>query len=147
MNNESSDTNQSSSQRTGKFEVLIGIWYMHTFVINKKWSFFIGLAPSVGFGHTILDTRIESENFISYYNEPLIRLNEVLGLNYNNKGFFTGVFVSASQTRQNQGNNPIIQNNFLTTFQISAGHRFNAPKFLRKSLVSVKGKSGKKKNI
>ena len=143
INNESSDTSQSSSQRSDNFEVLVGIWYMHTFVINKKWSFSLGLAPSAGFGHTKLNTRIESEHFISYYNEPLLRLNEVIGLNYNNKRFFTGFFVSASQTRQSQGDNPVIQNNFQTTFQIFAGYRFNAPKFLKKSLGSVKGKLGK----
>ena len=139
INNESGNIDQTSSQRSDNFEALAAIWYMHTFVIKKRWYFSFGLAPAFGFGHTKLNTRIESDHFISYYNEPIIRLNEQLGIGYNAKRFFAGFVLIASQSRQSQGGNPIIQNNMLTTFQVFAGYHFNSPKFMRKSANWIEG--------
>ncbi len=133
INNESGNIDQTSSQRSDNFEALAAIWYMHTFVIKKRAYISFGLAPAIGYGYTKLDTRIGTDHFISYYNEPIFRLNEQIGIGYNAKRFFAGFVLIASQSRQSQGDNSIIQNNMLTTFQVFAGYHFNAPKFLRKN--------------
>jgi hypothetical protein len=132
INNETNSTDQNSSQKSDNFEMMAAIWYMHTFVV-KKWYFSVGIAPAFGFGHTKLNTRIGSDHFLSYYNEPVIRINEQAGFGFNSKRFFAGFVFIASQTRESQGSNPIKQNNMFTTFQLFAGYRFNAPKFLRKT--------------
>jgi hypothetical protein len=132
INNETNSTDQQSSQKSDNLEMMAAIWYMHTFVV-KRWYFSVGIAPAFGFGHTKLNTRIGSDHFLSYYNEPVIRINEQVGIGFNSQRFFTGFVFIASQTRENQGSNPVRQNNMFTTFQVFAGYRFNAPKFLRKT--------------
>jgi len=136
-NNESNEESQRSSQKTDNFEIFAALWYMHTFVINKKLYFSVGAAPALGYGVTKLNTRIESDHTINYYHQGVIRINEQIGLGYNTARFFTGMVIIASQATENQGENPIVQNNILTTFQIFVGYRFDAPKFIKKAFNKI----------
>jgi hypothetical protein len=122
-----------SHQNSYNFEVLGALWYMHTFVIHKNWFFSGGISPSVGYSFTKLNTYLGKELVTTHYKEPIFRLNEQISLGINYKRFFTGVQFLAYQTKQSQGSQPVKQNNYYVTFQVFAGYRFNAPKFLKKN--------------
>ena len=121
-----------SGQNSYNFEGLVSLWYMHTFVIHKNWYVTGGVAPAVGYNFSKIDTYFEDSHFTDHYREPIFRLNEQISLGTNFKRFFTGIQLFASQTKEFLGDNPVKQNNYYTTFQVFAGYRFNAPKFLKK---------------
>ncbi len=131
--NNDDEAGWQSHQNSNNFEGLIALWYMHTFVVHKNWYISGGVAPAVGYSFTKLDTYFGEDKNTEHYNEPIFRLNEQVSIGANFKRFFTGVQLLASQTKESQGNNPITQKNYYTTFQVFAGYRFNAPKFLRKT--------------
>ena len=130
--NNDAEEDWQSHQNSNNFEGLVALWYMHTFVVHKNWYISGGIAPAVGYSFTKLDTYFENEHDTENYSEPIFRLNEQASIGANFKRFFTGVQILASQTKESQGSNPITQKNYYTTFQVFAGYRFNAPKFLRK---------------
>jgi hypothetical protein len=132
INNDDEERGQSH-QNSHNFEGLVALWYMHTFVVHKNWYISGGVAPAVGYGFTKLDTYFENEHDTNNYSEPVFRLNEQASIGANFKRFFTGVQILASQTKESQGDSPVTQKNYYTTFQVFAGYRFNAPKFMRKN--------------
>ena len=132
FNNVADQTN--SHQSSNNYEVLLATWYMHTFVIHKNWYVSGGFSPSVGYSFTKVRTYFGEDYRTDLYSEPIFRLNEQLNVGTNIKRFFTGVQFFASQTKEKQGNNGTKQNNYYTTFQVFAGYRFNAPKFLKKTI-------------
>ena len=139
IDNNSDDPNQQSSQKSHNFDVLASIWYMHTFVIKKVFYISLGLAPSGGYSYTWFDTRMGNEHEINHYHEPVFKLNEQAGIGVNLNRFFTGAVLIASQTMENQGDNPIREQYRYMTFNVFIGYRFGAPKFLRRTFDKIEG--------
>ena len=144
INNQSDDPAQTTSQKSDNLEILAAIWYMHTFVIYKKWFISGGLAPSVGYSFTKLTTYMGSDSYISHYNNPVLKINEQASIGFNTHRFFAGAVVVANQTMQNQGDNPIKQKTLYTTFHAYIGYRFGAPKPIRKTFSRAEGLVKKK---
>ncbi len=129
-----SKSGRESYQNSNNFEGLLAVWYMHTFVFHKNWYISGGLSPAAGYSITKLYTFSNEERVTEYYHEPIFRINEQINFGINIKRFFTGVQFLASQTTERQGGSKTKQMNYYSTFQVFAGYRFKAPKFLKRIL-------------
>ena len=87
----------------------------------------------------LVDTRMGNEHEISHYHEPVFKLNEQVGIGINLNRFFAGAMLIASQTMENQGDNPIREQQRYMTFNVFVGYRFGAFKFLRRTFDKVEG--------
>ncbi len=141
IDNKSNDTTQKSSQRSQNFDVVLELGYFYTFVLNKKWYAAVGLVPGIGYGYTKLTTRYPDENFITHYDNVIYRIKEAAGLGYNTTRFFTGCEFRLSQSLRNDNVPAVKQVSSRLYFQVFAGYRFIAPKFLKKSVNYIEDKT------
>jgi hypothetical protein len=138
IDNQSQDTSQHSSQKSNNIDLFTSFGYIYTFVIKSKFYASAGLFPGVGFQHTKLLTRFPDGNVTSNYTDPLLQLQEKIGLGYNSKKLYAGAEFSASQMTHNQNNTSVQINAARIYFQVFVGYRFNAPKFLKHETDVVK---------
>jgi len=139
LDNKSDDPSQSSSQYSSNFDMVGSLGYMYTFVIKSKFYISAGLFGGAGFHHTSLLTRMPDEDIKTKYTDPLFRMQERIGLGYNSRKFFSGVELFSTQSTYTESNNTVQVAAMRTSFQIFAGYRFNAPKFLKHETDVVKG--------
>lgn len=141
IDNKSNDTAQKTSQRSQNFDVVLELGYFYSFVLNKKWYAAVGLVPGIGYGYTKLTTRYPEENLITNYDNIIYRIKEAAGLGYNSIRFFTGCEFRLSQSLRNDNLPTVKQVSSRLYFQVFAGYRFNAPKFLKKSVNYIEDKT------
>jgi hypothetical protein len=139
MDNKKDDQPQSHSQFSSNFDMVASVGYMYTFVIMSKFYVSAALFGGAGFHHTYLLTRIPPDEQKDKYTDPLIRMQERIGIGYNSKKFFSGVELFSSQSSHSETNNIVNVTAMRTSFQVFAGYRFNAPKFLKHETDVVKG--------
>ena len=138
LDNKSDDTAQTSSQLSSNFDMVASLGYMHTFVIKKKFYASAGLFGGAGFHHISLLTRMPVENIKTRETDPLFRIQERVGIGYNSRKFFGGAEVFMSQSSHPESNNIVQIKASRAYFQVFAGYRFNAPKFLKHETDVVK---------
>jgi hypothetical protein len=139
LDNKSDDTAQSSSQFSSNFDMVASLGYMYTFVIKSKFYASAGLFGGAGFHHISLLTRMPGEEIKTRETDPLFRLQERVGIGYNSRKFFGGAEVFLSQSSHSENNNTVQIQSSRAYFQVFAGYRFNAPKFLKHETDVVKG--------
>jgi hypothetical protein len=118
--------------------MVASLGYMHTFVIKSKFYASAGLFGGAGFHHTSLLTRMPTEELHDKYTSPVFRMQERIGVGYNSRKFFAGAELYSSQSTYSESNNAVQVSAMRTSFQIFAGYRFNAPKFLKHETDVVK---------
>jgi hypothetical protein len=138
LDNKSDDPAQTSSQFSSNFDMVASLGYMHTFVIKSKFYASAGLFGGAGFHHTSLLTRMPTEELHDKHTDPLFRAQERIGVGYNSRKFFAGAELYSSQSTYSESNNAVQVSAMRTSFQIFAGYRFNAPKFLKHETDVVK---------
>jgi hypothetical protein len=138
LDNKSDDPAQTSSQFSSNFDMVASLGYMHTFVIKSKFYASAGLFGGAGFHHTSLLTRMPTEELHDKHTDPLFRAQERIGFGYNSRKFFAGAELYSSQSTYSESNNAVQVSAMRTSFQVFAGYRFNAPKFLKHETDVVK---------
>ena len=141
IDNKSNDTAQKTSQRSQNFDGVLELGYFYSFVFNKKWYVAVGLVPGIGYGNTKLTTRYPDENINTHYGNAIYRIKEAAGLGYNTTRFFTGCEFRLSQSLRNDNVPAVKQVSSRLFFQVFAGYRFIAPKFLKKSVNYMEDKT------
>lgn len=138
LDNKSDDPSQTSSQFSSNFDMVASLGYMYSFVIKSKFYVSAGLFAGAGFHHSNLLTRLPADDLKSKNTDPLLRTQERLGIGYNSRKFFCGAELFSSQSSHSESNDIVHIASMRTTFQIFAGYRFNAPKFLKHNTDVVK---------
>lgn len=139
LDNKNDDPAQSSSQHSSNFDMVASLGYMYTFVIKSKFYAAAGLVGGAGFHHVSLLTRMPEENIKTKETDPLFRIQERAGIGYNSRKFFGGAEVFMSQSSHQESNDIVQIKASRAYFQVFAGYRFNAPKFLKHETDVVKG--------
>lgn len=111
------------------FDLVLYTGYIHTHVINEKWYASLGGLPGLGIEFNKRTSKIEDIIVNEKDNNFVFHLNAQLGLGYNSKSFYAGTFLKGIISAR--GKNTLVGfNTFRGVFQIYAGYRFKAPKFL-----------------
>jgi len=132
--------NKSVQQNTKTFSFILGAGYFHTFVINKKWYTGVGVIPGVGMDFNNIRLTMNDVKYSDSDNNFVLHLDSNLGLGYNSKSFFGGLYLNfMASTRRD---NTIIQfDTSRSHYQIFIGYRFKAPKFAKNSVDWIEKKT------
>lgn len=135
----------SSSQKSKNFQSLAGVTYWHTFVVNKKFYFSLGLTPAIGFVSSKIYTRMPSGTYIINGSTPVYMLDGRGGIGFNGERFFAGFYTRATSITHKQKNTTAIDNNATSAYQAFIGYRFGAPKFLQNTYDDIFNRIKKQK--
>lgn len=127
----------ASSQKSNHFHALLGAGYQHTFVLKKALYFNGSFTPSFGYTFTKLRTRIESEQQTDHMQGPIYQWDGRIGMGYNHHRYFLGAYITATSSTAAQGLSSALIADGHVFFQLFAGIRFTAPKFLRKNYDKI----------
>ncbi len=134
-------TGQDSSQKSRNLQLLLSAGYYHTFVINKNFYFSAGLIPGIGVISTKFYNRQPTETIITRYVNIIYHSEATCALGYNSERLFIGGQLTGATSGYNQHNISTYITTKGLTYQVFAGYRFGAPKFLKKILKKVEEKS------
>lgn len=131
-----------NTQKTNNIEFTLGPGYAYNFVISKNFYSTIGGLVSLGNIHTKLTTRLENEAAVSYQNNLLIQWQGKIGLGYNGRKFYSGVFATLSETNYNQEHTTATNFETRVFFNFFVGFRIKPPKFIQKNADKIESKLG-----
>ncbi|MCG2613548.1 DUF4421 domain-containing protein [Terrimonas sp. NA20] len=123
-----------TTQKTNHFRAMLGAGYQHTFVISRSVYAMGAFTPYFGYIVSSTKTRNSPQlgDFTNY--GPAYQWDAKLGLGYNGHRFFGGAYLTAGSAKFSQGLTSATQQDAAIFFQLFAGLRFKAPKFLDKAL-------------
>lgn len=131
---------ESSGQKTGNFEFILGAGYHYTFVFKSNFYASLGLTPAVGYIFTRLTTRGQlgsPEDIISYGEAPIARIEGRCAAGYNARRFFAGFLIEMKASTFEQENTTAINTDTYVFYQVFVGFRMKAPSRLKKSLEKI----------
>ncbi len=140
IDNKSSASNQSSSQRSNNYEILANFGYYHTFVLNKSWYIALGVSPSIGYNYTDLLTRLPDDYIHTNSCTAIYRINGKSGLGFNSERFFGGFEIVAYRSNKEDNNTTINQITTYNALQFFVGYRFKAPKKVQELVKKTESK-------
>lgn len=133
-------SDKTSIQELKSVNLIINAGYFYTFVINKKLYANLGISPGLGYGFNKLTTEFEDDKFIDKNTEFIFNMNSLIGLGYNSKSFFGGVFLRGIATTHDD--NSIVKfDSVRGIVKIFIGYRFGTPKFVNQSFDWMKDKN------
>lgn len=123
---------KTSPQELSTIGLILNTGYFHTFVISHKWYSNLGISPGLGVEFNKLTIKSEEHDVISRNEELIFSLESHVGLGYNSKSFFGGIYFKVIGTSREE--NSIVKfNTARGIVQIFIGYRFKTPKFVEKS--------------
>jgi hypothetical protein len=126
-----------STQSSSHIQGLLGAGYHHTFVVKKSLYATGSFTPSFGYIFSRLTTRNSTEQVITSSQGPVYQWDGRLGIGYNGHRFFTGLYLTAKSATYAQGLTTAVTQNGNIFFQLFAGVRLVAPKFIRKTYDTI----------
>ena len=123
INDKSSNIN---TQKSNNIEFTLGPGYLYTFVFQESFYLTIGLISSIGYLHTKLTTRFINGDNISHQNNYIIKGEGKIGLGYNGKKIYMGIYSNISQKRYKQENTTVINTDFKLYYHLFFGIRLNS---------------------
>lgn len=123
-----------SSQKSNNFEMVLGAGYYYTFVLKNDFYISLGATPGVGAVFTKLTTRLPGEEIVSNQNNAIFRIDGKVGLGYNGRRFFAGVYTNVSASSAQQQNTSVINQDARVIVQGFVGFRLNAPKWMSETV-------------
>ncbi len=134
-------TAQDSTQMSKNFQVLLSTGYFHTFVLKNNMYFSVGLIPGIGIISTKFYNRHPSYTITTNYVNIIYHSEATCAFGYNANRFFIGSQLAFINSTYNQHNISTIISNKGFIYQVFAGYRFGAPKFLKNILDKVEEKT------
>lgn len=122
----------ATTQKSNNIQVILGAGYHYTFVLKEQFYISAGLTPGFGYIFTRLLIRNPTGNGIYNSTVPFFHWDGRIGGGYNGRLFFAGALVTASALRYRQQNTTAINTDERLFYQIFAGYRFTAPRFLKR---------------
>lgn len=130
-------SNNESSQKSNNLEFTIGPGYAYNFVLRENFYATLGALASIGNIHTKLTTRTQDDNYLTYQNNLLLQWQGKLGLGYNGKKFYTGIFTTISETNYTQQHTTATNYETRVFYNFFIGFRLEPPKFLKKNITKI----------
>ena len=126
-----------STQKTNNFESSIGPGYAYTFVSKEKFYLSLGLQSSLGYLNTKLTTRQPDGDITTNQDNYIFRWDGKVGLGYNGRSFYTGVYTNISGTEYRQENTTAINFETRVFYHLFFGIRISAPSYLERKANKV----------
>jgi len=126
-----------STQKTNNFESSIGPGYIYTFVNKEKFYFSLGLLSSLGYLNTKLTTRQPDGDITTKQDNFIFRWDGKIGLGYNGRSFYTGIYTNISGTKYRQENTTAINFETRVFYHLFFGIRISAPSYLERKANKV----------
>lgn len=137
MDDQSTNIN---TQKSNNLEFTIGPGYAYNFVLKENFYTSVGASVSVGNIHTKLTTRSTNDNSITYQNNLLTQWQGKLGLGYNSKKFYSGLFATVSDTNYKQQHTTATNTETRVFYNLFLGLRIDSPKFLKRNVTKIEDK-------
>ena len=133
-----SDSN--TTQKSNNLEYTIGPGYAYNFVFKENFYATIGGLASLGNIHTKLSTRMPEDTYITHQNNLMFQWQGKLGLGYNGRKIYSGIFAIVSETQYKQEHTTA--NNFETRvfYNFFFGIRLNSPKSIKRNFDNIEDK-------
>ena len=125
----------NATQKAKSLELLLGPGYYYTWVMNKKFYASLGLTALGGMVFTKIQNRAGRQITEGFQRNGAWRLDGNLGIGYNSRRFFAGMYVRALATRFRQQHTPVVNTNGRAMGFLSVGYRFNAPAPVKKAVA------------
>jgi hypothetical protein len=122
-----------STQKSTHFRALLGAGYHHSFVLNRSFYVTGSFTPYFGYIRSTIKTRDSGQVMRGKNNGPVYQWDARFGLGYNGHRFFAGTYLTAGAAKFSQGLTTATQQDATILFQIFAGLRLQAPRFLDKA--------------
>jgi len=126
-----------STQKTNNFESSIGPGYAYTFVSKEKFYLSLGLQSSLGYLNTKLTTRQPDGDITTNQDNYIFRWDGKVGLGYNGRSFYTGVYTNISGTEYRQENTTAINFETRVYYHLFLGIRLAAPDYLERKANKI----------
>ncbi|MCU4156519.1 DUF4421 family protein [Carboxylicivirga sp. A043] len=126
-----------NTQKTSNIELGIGPGYAHTFVINEKFYGSLGMLTEFGVLKTKLTTRLSSGDTVTKQNNIILGFQARVGLGYNNKRFYSGLYVDMKGMRYEQEHTTAVNSEARAFYRFFIGYRISAPSFIKKPLEKI----------
>ncbi|WP_019669422.1 DUF4421 family protein [Eudoraea adriatica] len=121
-----------STQKSNNFESSIGPGYVHTFVSREKFYFSLGLMARIGYLNTKLTTRLPDGDLTTNQDNFIFRWDGKVGLGYNGKRYYTGIYSTISGTEYRQENTTVMNFETRLFYHLFLGIRLSAPGYLER---------------
>ena len=129
IDNKEELTPTNSSQKSNNLDFSLQLGYFYTWVINNSFFVSAGAATGGGIIHSKLWTRYYTNTYKTKTNYAIFRAEGLLAAGYNSNRFFAGMQLLGNLEEYKQQKATATLNENLR-FQLYAGYRFDAPKFL-----------------
>lgn len=126
-----------STQKTNNFESSIGPGYVYTFVSKKKFYLSLGLLSNFGYLNTKLTTQQPNGDITTNQNNFIFRWDGKVGLGYNGRNFYTGMYANISGTEYRQENTTAMNFETRVFYHLFLGIRISAPKYLERKANKI----------
>ena len=133
-------SDKTATEELKSVNLILNAGYFYTFVINKKLYANLSIAPGLGYGFNKLTMESEDDKAIERNTEFIFNMNSLIGLGYNSRSFFGGVFLRGIATTHDE-NSIVNFDSVRGIVKIFVGYRFGAPKFINKSFDWMKEKN------
>lgn len=137
LNDKSSQTTGGTTQKSNNLECNIGAGYVYTFVIRQNFFTSLGATANIGYLNTVLTTRFPTGDVQTYQDNLIIRVDGILGLGYNGRKIYSGLYTSFSESEYNQENSSVRNYDTRFFYHIFLGIRLNSPDRLQKLMDDV----------
>lgn len=111
---------------------------MYSLVLGSKFYITAGAFPGGGLNYTKLFTRMQGQEFETNSTTGVFRLSGKSGIGYDNNKFFAGTQFSFTHELHKQENTSATSQLNRAYLQFFFGYRFNAPRFLKKEVDTIK---------
>lgn len=126
-----------STQKTNNIESSIGPGYVYTFVSREKFYLSLGLLSSLGYLNTKLTTRQPDGDITTNQDNFIFRWDGKVGLGYNGRSFYTGVYTKISGTEYRQENTTAMNFETRVFYHLFLGIRISAPSYLERKVNKI----------
>jgi len=130
----------ASTQKSNNFEFGAGPGYVYTFVVKQKLYLSLGLLSSLGYLNTTLTTRLPAGDITTKQNNFVFQWDAKVGIGYNDKSFYTGLYGTLSETEYGQENTAVRNFEKRIYYHVFVGFRLQAPEFLRQDVAKIESK-------
>lgn len=120
----------NSNEKSNNVQALFGAGYQYTLVLKSSVYVVGAFTPAFGYIHT--NVQQTSASAINSFTQrgPIYQWDGRVGFGYNSHRFFAGTYLSAVSAKYSQGLSSAENGNANLFFQVFAGFRIKAPRFI-----------------
>jgi hypothetical protein len=145
MNVDNDFANSTSAQKSSTVMLLANINANGTLVIHRNWYLTAGARFGFGGYYMWLTTKTIDGVYESTLTDRVVRGRVHAGIGFNSQRFISGGELIYQRSFGEQGGGAITLDYTRLAFQLFVGYRFNAPRFLQKTLDAIESVPARKK--